>query len=350
MNIVVLADTESENFGWRSLIVETSNQFSTQGENHKYMVFDKECWASFYTVNSNTEFIAAGTQKKLLFSFFTPQHYTRSGLIKKFKPDIIISAGNRWTPKTSCPQICFIENPERTRPSVLASCKKILVLSQSHKNFLQTVHSLPGERIKVIAPLQTNTYDIDYPSVKEEVKKKYTEGKEFFLCNDSLTKAEFILALKNFSLFKKRQQSNMQFVFFTPRALPVFEQLEKYKYRDDVKIISPETEQIAAHITAAAYSVVLPLNEKNTLPALQALQYGVPVIAIKTPELEEIAGDTVWYTEANDPQGMGEKMMRLYTDEASRHQLIQKGVSLTQEMMRDKKLPYLWQCITDAIQ
>jgi glycosyltransferase involved in cell wall biosynthesis len=348
MNIVVLADRESGKSGWRRLLVETINDISNREENHQFLIIDKECWANFYSGIICVEFLPSSEGKKKLLPFFTRKYHALQAHIKKFNPDLIVSAGYQKIIHSSCPQLFFSINPEKSRPADKTVFKKILVISQWKKKHLETVYQIPAEKITVILPLTDGPIRPDHLSGKEEIKELYTEGKEFFLCNDTCTEPEFISILKSFSLFKKRQQSSMQLVFFTPADQLLSPLLENYKYRKDVKIISPDTPRIAGDITAAAYAVVLPFIEKSSWPAMQAIQSEVPVIAVKNPELEELAGEAVWFTEVNDPQGMGEKMMRLYTDEEWKRQFIQKGNSLILAMTHNKTLPPLWKCMIEA--
>ena len=70
---------------------------------------------------------------------------------------------------------------------------------------------------------------------KEEIKRKYVRGKEYFLAElaDAVDE-DVINLLKAFSLFKKRQQSNMQLILtgeINGLAGVIRQRLETYKYR-----------------------------------------------------------------------------------------------------------------------
>jgi glycosyltransferase involved in cell wall biosynthesis len=124
--------------------------------------------------------------------------------------------------------------------------------------------------------------------------------------------------LKAFSLFKKRQLSNMKLVLSGVGAI---EKLDSYKYRQDV-CLYPER---SGGQMEGAYAVIhLPHASDPGIALLNAWRAGVPVI---TSSAEGLAsGEIVLRVGANDPASLADGLKSLYKDEAFRKELIGKGM------------------------
>lgn len=166
---------------------------------------------------------------------------------------------------------------------------------------------------------------------KAAVKEQYTGGTEYFLCTGALLpRKNLITLLKAFSLFKKRQQSNLKLVIAgaAEENYTAFEKaLSTYKYRSDVVLTGYLEGPELARVTAAAYGVVYPsLYEEVATPVAEALQAGVPVVAATGTAATEIAGDAALYADPETPASIADQLMRLYKDERLRTQMIRAGL------------------------
>ncbi|MDR3715545.1 MAG: glycosyltransferase [Puia sp.] len=165
---------------------------------------------------------------------------------------------------------------------------------------------------------------------REKAKIAFAGGKEYFLIFfNGLREEDLVNILKAFSLFKKRQQSNMQLVFAgTGHPDAAFTgKLQSYKYRDDIHIRdlvpSPETK-----LVGGAYALISPFAVGATgLPVLNAFRAGVPVITSAFGCQAEVAGDAALYIESGEPAPLADRMMAVYKDENLRNSLINKGKS-----------------------
>lgn len=158
--------------------------------------------------------------------------------------------------------------------------------------------------------------------------------------------------LKAFSVFKKRQQTNMKLVL-TGRLAWKYESftesLQTYKYRNDVVMTGYVPEDELVKIIGAAYSLVYPsLLEGFGVPVLEAMQSDVPVITSVNSSMQEIAKDAALYADATNFADIADKMMLLYKDEKLRNQLIEKGRLVATEYSWDKTANLLWNCIVKA--
>jgi glycosyltransferase involved in cell wall biosynthesis len=181
----------------------------------------------------------------------------------------------------------------------------------------EIVSAWPSE---VIAPLTT--------SEKEAIKQQFAAGKEYFLADVNPTDEEGITQLlKSFSLFKKRQLSNLQLVLAGRKPLPESKfnrLLEAYKYRQDIHWC--ESGDMEKRLTGAAYALLLPFETKTVgIPLLNAWKAEVPVIIEKNSGLRDMAGEGVLVADKGDPTSLAGHLMAVYKDEEMRKDLIAKG-------------------------
>jgi hypothetical protein len=140
--------------------------------------------------------------------------------------------------------------------------------------------------------------------------------------------------LKAFSLFKKRQLSNMRLVLAGAGAI---DKLDSYKYREDICLFSGE----AKGLMEAAYAVIhSPRRNDPGIAVLNAWRARAPVIMLEegkegtkgTAGAKALAGaaaapEAVLRVRADDTAGLAEALKSLYRNEGIRNELIEKGAS-----------------------
>ena len=165
---------------------------------------------------------------------------------------------------------------------------------------------------------------------KEEIKQRYAAGKEYFLADVAPSDEEDITQLlKSFSLFKKRQLSNLQLILAGRKPSPESKfshRLESYKYRQDIHWCEPADAE--KRLTGAAYALLFPFERKTLgIPVLNAWKAEVPVIIGKDSGFGDWAGDGVLVADKADPASLAGHLMAVYKDEELRKDLIGKGRS-----------------------
>jgi glycosyltransferase involved in cell wall biosynthesis len=163
---------------------------------------------------------------------------------------------------------------------------------------------------------------------KEVIKQQYAAGKEYFLADVAPSDQEGITQLlKSFSLFKKRQLSNLQLILAGRKPSPeskLNHLLETYKYREDIHWCEPADAE--KRLTGAAYALLFPFERKTLgIPVLNAWKAEVPVIIGKGSGFRDMAGEGVLVAERGDPASLAGHLMAVYKDEELRKDLIGKG-------------------------
>ena len=202
----------------------------------------------------------------------------------------------------------------------------------------QKIHvfaAFPGEAIKPVSSAE-----------KEKIKTALTQGREYFLADLSGGgEEEVVNLLRAFSLFKKRQNSNMRLVLtgrLSGPAAGIRDLLKTYKYRQDV-LWSEEAVAGEPELTGAAYAVLFPFDGNSLGTALlNTWKAGVPVIAVNAGLLQETAAAAALGFVAGDPASLAAQLMLIYKDEHLRLDLIKKGFERLGAYSRRRSLNGLW--------
>jgi hypothetical protein len=185
---------------------------------------------------------------------------------------------------------------------------------------------------------------------KEKVKTELTGGREYFFSDLSLgSRQEAVGLLKAFSIFKKRQHSNLRLVLTGEpggRGEPFHVSLASYKYRQEVHWFRGTrefrgTEKAAGleksgdpnrkdleRMMGACYGLILPFREDGLgIHLLNAWKARVPVIARgRGAHAEEVAGEGgALMVKEDKPDILAAALMRIYTDEGLRGLLMDTG-------------------------
>jgi glycosyltransferase involved in cell wall biosynthesis len=239
-------------------------------------------------------------------------------------------------------------------PVFLQKAKTIVVFSNVLKNEIHQQYKIDNNKITVANPFALPNFQPANPEVMEQVKEQYTEGKEYFLFSGAIHPASNLTnLLKAFSLFKKRQKTNMQFIIASANfsADKTFiDSLKLYKYRNEIKLLENLDENSLQKITASAYACInLSPLQTDIASLLNAMQCKVPVIAGNFYAAIETFQDAALYANETVPEAIAEKLMLLYKDENQRKEFIQKGLNQSAKFTLNNMAVPLWQNITSII-
>ena len=356
--------------GYGNFTFECFSRLVKKYPQHTFLyIFDREFDKAFITSDNITPVIAGPEARHpLLWQYW--YNYKVPAILRKYKADVFVSPDGFCSLRTKVPQclvlhdLAFIHYPQfihkshlrfykRFTPKFLQKAKSIATVSQFSKEDILRHYKIADDKIDVVYNGISNIFKPIGQEQKEAIKTKYAEGREFFLYTGSVHPRKNLMhLLKAFSIFKKRQKSNMQ-LLIAGRLAWKYESfttgLKNYKYRNEVKLLGYLPKEDLAAITASAYAMVYPSYfEGFGVPPLEAMRCEVPVIASNVASIPEICGDAAIYIDPENIEDIAEKLMLLYKDEALRSALIAKGKSQSNNFSWDKTTELLWHSIIKA--
>ncbi|HXB93317.1 MAG TPA: glycosyltransferase, partial [Puia sp.] len=243
----------------------------------------------------------------------------------KYRADLIMTTAGIAAASGRIPQCIWM--PPRPFP-LLSTLQREAVLfcfSEKDRSKLPT----PEKTVVVSGAADPSVVPLA-EAEKTHVKADWAEGKEYFLA--LITAAplpDVVNLLKAFSLFKKRQQSNMHLVLLgapSEKDGQLANRLSSYKYRPEVHFHAHLSDNDRLQLTGASYATLfLHGDVAPGLMLLNTLKAEVPVMTPPGSLLSEIAGDATLEAAPDDPTALAGQLMRIYKDETFRSSLIAKG-------------------------
>lgn len=339
-------------------------------EHRFYFLFDREYDPALtFPPNVSPLMVSPPARHPVLWKFWFDLKI--AWILRKIKAEVFISPDGFCSLTTSVPQclvihdLGFLHQPGAYKtshlkfyrhytPKFIKKAQTITTVSEFSKKDIIHNYNTDADKIQVV---YSGVKDIFHPLTNNEqdaIKKKYTEGKEYFIYTGAIQpRKNLINLLKAFSIFKKRQKSEMKLVLAGRLAWKndaFLDLLKTYKYREDVVLTNYVEEKELAKLTASAYSLVYPsLFEGFGVPVLEAMQCNVAVLTSVNSSMQEIAEDAALYFDATNHTDMAEKLMLIYKDESLRSRLIEKGKQVGVNYNWERTANLLWQSVLKAV-
>lgn len=284
-------------------------------------------------------------QKKYWWEILLPRS------LKKYKADLLISFDEQCSKSLILPQIIIAFDGQLSGLRNTRKARIITVNSEWGKKELASLSKIKNEKIEILSLAIRKTQDLNGESEKEKFKLKYCDGKEYFLSPGKQYNSEsFIILLKAFSLFKKRQQSSMKLMLFSKPVKKSLDLFSSYKYREDIVILEKLNVPEEDSLISSSYAVLISQNFRHpVIITLKSMQVGIPVLALEDSPVREYAGEAALYFEKETEKDIAEKMIRIYADEKLRDQLISKGKEKVKNYTIGKAADQLWNCIQQTV-
>jgi glycosyltransferase involved in cell wall biosynthesis len=267
-------------------------------------------------------------------------------LVKRYQPDLVMLTGGVTAKLAGTRQFVWMPvfaNHKETAAGATASAGAVVPIyaarlgtsmrhadtifcfSEKDRTWLAGRQHIDAGKILVVRPSPWADIHPLGVSDKEAIKQRYTGGKEYFFAGVAGAGEEDVVQLlKAFSLFKRRQLSNLQLVMAGVRTEALRHRLETYKYRGDVHWAGSNTQDLLP----AAYAVLFPFEDGSLGSSLMnAWKARVPALVARSSRLREMADDDALVAGVDDPTALASYMMAVYKDETLRNALIEKGTS-----------------------
>jgi glycosyltransferase involved in cell wall biosynthesis len=240
-------------------------------------------------------------------------------------PDVIHKVNPDW--------FSFKERILLSLPINLAIKKadRIIAISQSTKRDIMKYYNVPDEKISVTLLAADESFrQIDEPSIKEYIKRKYAIDSDYILNIGVLFKRRNLeRLLEAFSILKKNSGIKHKLVIAGPgrEYFNLGEYIARYGLKQEVIYLGYiQQDDLPLLYNAALFFVYPSLYEGFGLPVLEAMSCGKAVIASKTSSLPEVVGDAGILVDPFKKEEFYQAMHRLIIDEGLRNELAMKGL------------------------
>jgi len=338
---------------------------------HKfYFLFDREYDERFlYASNVYPLVVPPQARHPLLWKYWYDVKIP--GALKKIKADIFVSPDGFSSLTAKIPQclivhdLGFLNHPKtykksharflkRNTPKYLTKATSVVTVSEFSKDDIVKHYGIDPDKIDVIYNGVKTIFRPFSVDIKDAIKEKYTDGKEYFIYAGAIQPRKNLTnLLKAFSIFKKRLQSSMKLVIAGRLAWKndeFLKLLNNYKYKSDVVLTGYVPEEELAGLIASAYALIYPsLYEGFGVPVAEAMKCGVPVLTSAKTSMQEVAGDAGLYFNPNDHVDIADKMMLIYKDEKLRNELVRIGQTIASRYNWELAADLLWQVILKTV-
>lgn len=357
--------------GYRDFLSGVLKTVTQKTPEHKYIfIFDRPYDTNF-VFDKNIIPVVSGPRASnfLLCKFWYDVKIP--ALLREYKVDLFIACNGICSLATNTPQCLVINDLSFLYPHSFIKKTDLFFLKRYTKSFLKKAGSIItsseylkkqvvshyGIEDKKITVVPVAFGEILYQlnvTGKEEVRRRYTDGKNYFIYVGPIHPHKNIInLLKAFSVFKKRQKSDWKLVLTGEVAKGhkrFSENLKTYKYRDDIVMTGNVDEGNRIKLIESAYAFVYPsFLDGSGLQIVAAMKSRIPVITSVNSAMQEVASDAALYFDPKEYKDIADKMMFLYKDEAQRNNLIERGKALADQYNWERSGELFWQSILKAI-
>jgi glycosyltransferase involved in cell wall biosynthesis len=159
-------------------------------------------------------------------------------------------------------------------------------------------------------------------------------GKDFFFYIGTDFAHKNLGILLDAMLVLKKTKPELQLVFAGKKDrnyLAIEERAKELGLQDRVHILGFVSEGQKLWLFKNAKLYVFPsLSEGFGIPALEAMAYGLPVVASNKTAIPEVCGDAAAYFDPEDPDSIAKTILNVLGDEKLRARMIKEGYNRNQ--------------------
>lgn len=293
---------------------------------------------------------------------------------KKHKIDLFFSPENYLPKISNIPTICtvhdlnfihdnsFVGNVWHQKyylkyfPKNAYNSTAIATVSNYSKQDIIKTLGIEAEKISVVYSSANNAAEICTNSDIDEVKRKYTQGEEYFYFVGAISKRKNLTGIfQAFDIFKGKNLSNKTKLIVVGNKKWWKGEIEQtymsMKYKSDVVFTGRLSCKEIATISQGAIGLVFPsFFEGFGVPVIEAFLNGTAVITSNMTSLPEITLDAAILIDPYNNEDIAKALMTLYENRDLRQQLIEKGKQRAKFFTWDKTAQLTWNIIEQCKQ
>jgi len=369
VNVRLLIKDRLEGIGW--FAYESLKRISENHPEHKFIFIFDRAFSPEMIFSENITAVVAGPPTRHPFLWFFWFEYIIPRILKKYKVDLFLSPDGYLSLSSKVPSIGVIHDinfahrpedlPYSTRkyynfffPKYAKKANRLATVSEYSKKDISTKYNINQSKIDVVYNGCNQLYGPVDNETKLSIRKKYTDGKEYFIFIGALHPRKNIPGLlKAFENFKRTTESSIKLLIV---GTQMFKSSELKKTWDSIdckkEIIFTdrlEPGELNKVLSSAMALSFVPYFEGFGIPILEAMYCDVPVICSNRTSMPEVAGDAALYADPFSVDSITEAMIKLSSDETLRNNIIEKGRIQRNKFSWDNTANLLWKSIEKVI-
>lgn len=369
VNTRLLLPKKLEGIGW--FTHETLKRLTTAHPEHEFIFLFDRPFSDEFIYSSNITPVVTGPQSRHPLLWYAWFEWSVPHALKKYKADLFLSQDGYLSLNTQIPQVDVIHDlnfehypkdlPFTYRsyyrhffPRYAQRAKRIATVSEFSKKDLILKYSVDPDIIDVVYNGVNESFKPVTAVEKENTKRKYTNGEDYFLFIGALHPRKNIVRMINaFSFFKQRTQAVTKLVLAGNKKWWTGKMEEAYQasaYKEDIILTGRvSNEDLYLLMGAASALLYVPYFEGFGIPIIEAMRCGTPVITANITSMPEVAGGAAVCVNPFSEQSIALGMQTIYSDKVLTEQLILKGFQRASDFTWDKTANALWNTIEKAV-
>lgn len=365
INTRLLIENRLEGIGW--FTYETLSRITKQHPEHQFYFFFDRPFSEKFLFSKNITPVVLNPPARHPILWFIWFEYSIRKALNKYKIDLFVSPDGYLCLSSKVKQIAVIHDinfeyyPEQFNWSYrkyllhyfqrfAKQADRIITVSNFSKQDIVKKYQISPDKIDVAYNGSNVIYRPLSDAEKSTARQKFAKGENYFIYIGALSPRKNVSRLlEAFDEFKKSANNNVKLVIVGAKLINTADIERAYKlmeYYNEVIFtnrLGPGEIEIA--LGGAIALLYVSYFEGFGIPIIEAMNANVPVITSNVTSMPEVAGDAAILIDPFSTKSISDAMNRVYSDEALRKSLIDKGRIRKQVFNWDKTAEQVWSSI-----
>ncbi len=350
---------------------ESLKRLSINHPEHEFIfIFDRP-YDKKFIFSDNVTPVVIGPPAKHPFLFVIWFELSIPFILKKYKADIFFSPDGYLSLRSSIPSIPVIHDlnfeyypkdlPFFSRkyykyffPKFAKKAKRILTVSEYSKADICKLYGINSNNVDIAYNGINENYHAINELDKIEVKKKFTNEKDFFIFVGSLHPRKNLVGLFiGFDNYKRVTKSSSKLVIVGNKQYwtkEIKNTYSKMSHKSDVIFLGhldPTT--LSKLVSSSLAMVYVSYFEGFGIPIIEGFKAETAVITSNVTSMPEVAGDAALLVDPFNFREIAKAMQRVEEDKNYRSELIEKGKQRVNKFSWDLTAKSIWKSIDKVI-
>lgn len=367
VNTRLLQKNKLEGIGW--FTHEIFSRLTKQHPEIEWHFFFDRPWDKSFQYTPEVKMHQLGPPSRHPILWYIWFEFSVPYLLKKHQIDLFISPDGYLPLRKTCPSLAVIHdiNFEHQKknldpvagaymrhffPRFARKAQRVGTVSQYSAQDIAETYQIDPQKIDLIYNGVADFFNAIPESEKRQVKKRWTEGADYFIFIGALNPRKNIDGMMKAYRLYREKGGQSKFVIVGERMLwnEQFEALyQAHPNKQDLIFTGRLEGKELNRILAAAQALAFVSHfEGFGIPILEAFQAGVPVITAQNSAMPEVAGEAALLCPSHDHEAIAFAMLKS-EDPALRKELIEKGENRVKQFSWDRSAEMMWNSIQKAM-